>query len=383
MTNADASPTWEDDEPVEVQVLDVIPAEERSDRDASDPDPARVSYTTTDFDVDGLIRRLQRKDIIIPTFGEDDDEEPALETARFQRPLVWTKTQMDRFIESLLLGYPIPGIFLVQQSDRRYLVLDGQQRLKTLRAFREGIVNKREFSLQAVADQFKDLTFDKLTEEQRRKFENTFLQATIVQALPQEGSLDAIYQVFERLNAGGTQLAPHEIRVALYAGEFVNWITHLASSQEWRSLYGTVPAHLRDQELIMRIVALDTSPNSYKRPLKKFLNDFCALHRDNQGIDVDDVMARFLRAASVLLEVSGPESLRPSGNAVNAAWTEALFVGLMSRLKVSDIEPEEVLVALGKLMVDSEMIFATTRATSDDESVKRRISISQSAFSRK
>ncbi len=52
---------------------------------------------------------------------------------------VWRKPQMDRFIESLLLGFPIPGIMLVEQSDKRYLVLDGQQRIKTLAAFKKGL----------------------------------------------------------------------------------------------------------------------------------------------------------------------------------------------------------------------------------------------------
>lgn len=357
-----------------------VPAEEIADREASDPDPARVAYTTTDFDVDGLVRRLRRRDIVIPTFGEVDEEVVPLETARFQRPLVWTKTQMDRFIESLLLGYPIPGIFLVQQSDRRYLVLDGQQRLKTLRAFVEGMVNKKEFSLQSVADRYKGLTFATLSPEQRRQIENTFLQATIVQASPQEGSLDAIYQVFERLNSGGTQLTPHEIRVALYAGDFVNWITSLASRTEWRQLYGPAPAHLRDQELIMRIVALDTSPEKYKRPLKKYLNDFSATHRNNEDLPVDDTQERFLKAATALFDAQGSDSLRPGGNAVNAAWTEAIFVGLMNRLRSSAIAVTAVSAALERLGRDSEMTAATTRATSDDESVKRRLSKAQIAF---
>jgi hypothetical protein len=134
-----------------------------------DPDPARVAYTGTDFDVEGLVRRMERGDIVIPTFGEDSVPIDPIETARFQRPFVWSKTQMDRFIESLLLGYPIPGIFLVQQTDRRYLVLDGQQRLRTLAAFYEGIVNKKEFSLQTVATRFKGLTYKKLTNPGRSR----------------------------------------------------------------------------------------------------------------------------------------------------------------------------------------------------------------------
>src|SRR5437588_4864108 len=93
----------------------------------AESDARPVSYSGTDFDVEGLVRRLNRGDIVIPTFGHEI--EPPLETARFQRGFVWRRPQMDKFIESLLLGYPIPGIILVQQADRRYQVLDGQQRV--------------------------------------------------------------------------------------------------------------------------------------------------------------------------------------------------------------------------------------------------------------
>src|SRR5262249_38403483 len=115
-----------------------------------------VNYSGQDFDVDGLVRRLNNRDILIPIFGHQDTE---IETAGFQRRFVWKRSQMDRFIESLLLGYPIPGIFLIRQSDRRYLVLDGQQRLRTLQYFYGGIYEGREFALKNVSQEFRDLTF--------------------------------------------------------------------------------------------------------------------------------------------------------------------------------------------------------------------------------
>ena len=187
-----------------------------------------VSYRGTDFDVEGLVRRLARREIIIPTFGEVDMED--LETARFQRNFVWRKPQMDKFIESLLLEYPIPGIILVQQADKNYLVLDGQQRLRTLAAFYEGMHGEREFSLTNVADRFKGLTYRTLSKKQRLTLNNTFIQATIVQTDGSAESLDAVYQVFERLNSGGTQLTPHEIRIALYAGPLVDYLASLNAS---------------------------------------------------------------------------------------------------------------------------------------------------------
>lgn len=356
-----------------------VSEEELEDENAPDPDPAQVSYTSTDFDVEGLVRRLKRNDIIIPTFG-DDHADDSIETARFQRQFVWTKTQMDRFIESLLLGYPIPGIFLVQQTDRRYLVLDGQQRLRTLGAFFQGIVNKKEFSLQSVAKRFKGLTYATLPADQRRQIENTFIQATIVQTQPTAESLDAVYQVFERLNSGGTQLTPHEIRIALYAGELVSWVTELSESQEWRTLYGRPPLHIRDQELILRIIALGVTPGTYKRPLKKYLNDVMAAHRNLEDLDTKDIERRFKLAAKLLFAGPGPSVLRPGGSAVNAALTEALFVGLMRRLEIDAPSPHDVSVAIPQLMENTEMTAAIGRSTADEESVRRRLALATQAF---
>ncbi len=87
---------------------------------------------------------------------------------------------MDKFIESMPLGYPIPGIFLVKQPDKRYLLLDGQQRLSTLHHFEEGIHDTREFSLRNVTEEFKRLTYKTLPDDPQRQLDNTFIQAIIV-----------------------------------------------------------------------------------------------------------------------------------------------------------------------------------------------------------
>ena len=94
--------------------------------------PFRYTITSygADYPVDGLVKRLKSHDIVIPTFDPESESSGSLEG--FQRRFVWTKPQSDKFIESLLLGLPVPGIFLVKQADGRLLVLDGQQRLRTL-----------------------------------------------------------------------------------------------------------------------------------------------------------------------------------------------------------------------------------------------------------
>lgn len=342
-----------------------------------DPNPEPVVYTGTDFDVEGLVRRLGRGDIVIPSFGNDDN----LETDRFQRSFVWRRPQMDRFIESLLLGYPIPGIFLVQQTDRRYLVLDGQQRLRTLGDFYKGTHHTREFALSSVADHLKGLTYERLGPELRRTLDNTFIQATIVRTDGSLASLDSVYQVFERLNAGGTQLTPHEIRVALYAGPFINLIRELNLHDDWRALYGNESPRLRDQELVLRIVALSLSAESYKRPLKKFLNDFAGEHRFLADFPTNTVKDRFALSTAIVRNGPGGSALRGRGNQVNAALTEAIFVGLYRRLEENDTpDPTAVGNAVGEMLDNPDFETAISRATADEENIRTRLSVATRAL---
>ena len=118
----------------------------------------RYSITAygADYPVDALVKRMATKDIVVPTFDPDspfDDIKP------FQREFVWTKSQSDRFIESLLLGLPVPGIFLVAREDGRLLVLDGQQRLRTLHSFCESESKGRRHSLEKVQEAFNGKTY--------------------------------------------------------------------------------------------------------------------------------------------------------------------------------------------------------------------------------
>jgi hypothetical protein len=354
---------------------------EQADRDEladPDPQPEPVTYTGTDFDVEGLVRRLQRGDIVIPTFGEAST---SIETERFQRRFVWGRNQMSRFIESLLLGYPIPGIFLVQQADRRYLVLDGQQRMRTLADFYAGHHKGKPFVLEDVADDFSGLSYESLSPEQRRTLDNTFIPAIIVRTDGSADSLDAVYQVFERLNSGGTQLTPHEIRVALYAGPIMEFLAELNDCETWRSLYGPESRRLRDQELVLRIVALHVSPGTYRRPLKRYLNDFAAQHRFLEDLPVDRLREQFSGASEVIRNGPGPDALRYGSRQVNAALTEAIFVGMMRRLEaVSPPDPSRISAAIQSMHEQAGFDLAISRATADEEAVRTRLFVATQAF---
>ena len=358
--------------------LDLLTEEEEDDLTAADHQIQPVVYSGQDFDVAGLVGRLERGDVLVPTFGHQDAR---IISRGFQRSFVWSRRQMDRFVESLLLGYPIPGIFLVRQADKRYLVLDGQQRLSTLRDFVSGIHAGKEFVLKNVADRFVGLTYKSLPEDFRRVFNDTFIQATIVASDGSPASLDSIYKIFERLNSGGTQLTPHEIRVALYAGELVDFIEALNSNEQWRQLYGKRSKRIRDQELVLRIIALYSSAVTYSRPLKSFLNRFAGEHRDLRTLNKGLVTSRFTQATAMLVQGPGPAAFRHGSGQVNAALAEATSVGLMRRLD-SGTSPTSsaVRAAAERLAQDDNFSKAVSRATADEEQVRKRLEIATAAF---
>lgn len=352
--------------------------EERDDLVASDNHPPEVTFSTQDYPVDGLVKRLRQGTMRIPQFGTDD---PRNQVDGFQRGFVWSKAQMDRFIESLLLGYPIPGVFMVKQADNSMLVLDGQQRLETLRRFYTGMHNDRAFKLDNVSEDFKGLTYETLGEELQLKLDDSFIHATIVTTDGSGEVNDAIYGIFERLNSGGTQLTPHEIRIALFAGPLMVLVETLNSDQNWRALYGPPNKRIRDHELVLRILALFLRADDYVRPLKRFLNDFSGIFRDSKELP-NSAENLFTAAAEAIATSAGKTAFRrPGGTQVNTAQAEAIMVATMRHLKEDNLV-SDIPAAIDKLLYNDVFILATTQATADNESVRVRLREATKALGR-
>lgn len=352
--------------PVEDRALSTEEMEDLLERDVQPPE---VTFTTQDFPVDALVKRLDRGSVRVPQFGTDESK---IQVDGFQRGFVWTKAQMDRFIESLLLGYPVPGIFMVKQTDNVMLVLDGQQRLETLRRFYSGLNGERVFKLENVGDDFKGLTYSSMDESLKLQLDDSFIHATIVATDGSKAVNDAVYGIFERLNAGGTQLTPHEIRVALYAGPLMVLVEGLNNNDDWRDLYGPQNKRIRDHELIMRILALFVREGEYARPLKKFLNDFSEDYRSAEGLP-ENMEPLFSQAVNVINNRLGRDAFRRvGGSQVNTAQTEALVVAVMKLLDENDLT-NDLPGALMSLRENSIFDRATTRATADNDSVRDRL----------
>lgn len=333
-----------------------------------------ISSFGIDFDVEGLVRRLKKGDVYVP---------------EFQRNFVWSHRESAQFIESLLLGLPVPGVFLAKdRHTQKLMIIDGQQRLKTLQFFYEGYFRpdpdkktQQVFDLTQVQPQFQGRTYETLDEEDQRRLDNSVIHATIIkQESPDEEEDSSLYYVFGRLNSGGRKVTAQEIRTAIYNGKLIDLVEELNKNETWRKLFGKESVRLKDRELIIRFLALYEDSGSYKRPMEEFLNRFARKYRNatkNQLEKLGDVFTKTIEVASSAL---GENAFRPV-RSMNAAVFDSIAVAIARRLDSGPIESETKLKkAFEKLSSNADFIKATSSSTALESSVEKRLSLAISAF---
>ena len=342
------------------------------------PSRGKITYSNTSFDIYGLVTRLNKGEILIPRIGKAGQlsEPDQIEANMFQRGFIWTNRQMDSFIESMLLGYPTPSLFFVSQSDGRMLVLDGQQRLETLRMYYGGMRRDRIYRISLDGSRYDGLSYSQLEPDSRRFLDNTPLSITVIRLEEKPNAVEAIYDVFSRLNGGGTKLTPHEIRMALYNGPLMDSLDVLNNFQPWRTLYGGKPnVRFRDHELVLRIIALYSDNENYKKPLGTFLNKYSGMHRNDGFKELENEFTLFKLAAEVYASLDIEKLFSTtSSKQINMAKADSLMVGAMLfASETGAFKKEDALRVLGKIEDDENYLESITEATSDEAKVEMRI----------
>ncbi len=331
-----------------------------------------------DYPVDSLVKRIDSGDIVVPRFSWEPDD--GSEIVGFQREYVWPRPKSDRFIESLLLGLPVPGIFLVREPSGRLLVLDGHQRLHTLKAFYAGVIHGQEYRLTAVEERFRDKRYRDLDVEDRRRLDDSIIHATVIRQDEPSEDQSSVYMIFERLNTGGVNLQPQEIRVALYHGELVRVLRELNDHPAWRRLYGKRSRRLKDMEMILRFFAFHYHADSYSSPMKEFLNHYMARNKDLARQHEDELVRIFSDTVTVLDETVGAQAFRPV-RAVNAAVVDSVMTGLARRIKEGPIShSSQVAQEYARLMKNGDYRGAIETGTSQESNVATRLELATTAF---
>jgi hypothetical protein len=354
-----------------VEVEQEVELEENIGEEETVPYKYAITSYGADYPVDGLVKRIQEESIYVPPF---------------QRGFVWNMKQSSRFVESLLLGLPVPAIFLAREKDtQKLLVIDGQQRLRTLQFFYDGKFPTGTdrfitFALSDVPSDFKGATYKALPDEDRRRLDDSILHAIIVKQDEPSEDDSSIYHVFERLNTGGTLLQPQEIRHSIYHGPFDELLRELNFTEAWRAVYGPLSPRMKDEELILRFSALYFDFERYKQPMKGFLNKYMGRNRKLTVQSADDLRNAFEPTIQLVYEAIGPKAFRPR-RPFNVAVFDAVMVGLARRLSSGKVGNKKAIeVAYEKLVNNAQFISATETGTSQEDNVTTRISLATAAF---
>lgn len=256
-------------------------------------------YNITSWGADLSFREL------ITMYEEDELIKPEL-----QRHYVWDKVEASRFIESLLLGLPVPSIFLANTSDDHKLIVDGYQRIMTVYDFVKGIWTKdgRVFRLSnsdKINERWKGKSFGELSSAEQRKIRSTTIHAIVFEQIKPKENDTSLYQIFERINTGGRALAAQEIRNCVYQGTLNSMLIEVNRNEDWRHFMGEdVDSRMKDMEFILRYFAINTDKvkNAPKGniSLKKLLNEYMGSAENNRDEKVAYLKDTFNRTISFI-----------------------------------------------------------------------------------
>jgi len=227
-----------------------------------------VSAIPADPDVETLLKRIDAKQLIL--------------RPDFQRASVWDNTKKSRLIESLLLNLPIPPCFLAEDEDEVRVVVDGQQRLRSIDDFYHG-----RYALTGL-QVLKDLN-GKRWSELPSTLDRKILQRVIRTLIISNYTDPAIRsEIFERLNSGGDSLTEQEIRNATMRGSFNTMLNTIANSNGFLGAMGLKKPdeRLRHHELVLRFFAVRNAISDYRPPLKMILSDFMRKHRNAEESEI-------------------------------------------------------------------------------------------------
>ncbi len=188
----------------------------------------------------------------------------------FQRFRVWEDDKSSRLIESVLLDVPIPTIFLAEEQNSTYSVIDGQQRLG---AFFDFLDNNLTLKKLNIMTELNGRKFRDLDETHQNKIENKAVHTIVVR---KESQPDVRYEIFERLNTGAVQLNHQELRNCIFRGNHNKLLGDLAEDKDFLYVMGLdrPDKRMRDRELILRFFALHRNTHhNYSPPMKRFLNN--------------------------------------------------------------------------------------------------------------
>jgi hypothetical protein len=343
-------------------------------------DPAKIDVITQARTVDLLLIRLREGELdLSPDFQ--------------RRANIWDEKRKSSLIESMLLRIPIPSLYVSEDKEGNYTVVDGLQRICAIAHFVDvAALNKaahvkldplRLTGLQSLLDH-RQKAYAELPRPLQRRISETELTLHVIRASTPG---DVKFNIFSRINQGGLPLTAQEIKNAIYRGSWRRRVRQLAESQQFRDATGNKikGERMEDIELVLRFVAHYTL--DAKRPEEQNLDDFLNDTVENRSVQWGedkwaDIETAFYRALSAAADIFGPFAFRKyfGPNQYRRPINRSLFeteTVLLARRSPKDLKrlasrSDRLLTTLGKLFstdkdFNNALIYATGRGKSSNK----------------
>ena len=338
-------------------------ASESEDHESGPPD-YRITTYPADYTLELLHQKWKAREIEIPPF---------------RRSFVWSQTQSSKLIESFLVGLPVPAVYFYSEcNSQKYLVIDGQHRLKTVFNYFEGCFGGEHsgqpsvFRLKGLNEKskFHNRQYEDLAEDDKLRLKNAILRAFIVhQQNPDDDT--SMYHIFERLNSGGTSLKNQEIRNCIYYGGLSGFFHNVNQLQFWREILGkdTPDPRKNDVELILRFFAMrEMSTNKYSKPMKDYLSKFMKRNKDLDESELDRFRDIFEKTCRTVVDNLGKRPFHVRSG-LNIAVFDSVMVAFSNNLERIPVDIKD---RYRRLVVDKYFVENTQNSTTDVGVIERR-----------
>jgi uncharacterized protein with ParB-like and HNH nuclease domain len=321
----------------------------------------KVDVDNFDVTVRELIRMVEEGEI---------DRAP-----EYQRKFRWDETRESKLVESVLLGLPVPTVFMATNKDGTWELVDGLQRISSLVHFAGS-----QSSLQKTigkADSLKLSGLEKLSSFNGKSYTelpesiqlHLMKRALRVTSLSDKSDMNVRFDTFERLNTGGIALSSQEIRACVYQGALSDFLSESAQDKGLAKLIKLQKGHQDDgtmEEFILKVFAYSNARDSFDGQVTSFLNEFA---RDNQSIDRVGVMrAEFASLLRKFLKIHSGAILKDNYSVTPLNLAEGVLVGALelSRKKVK-------LTPVAGWLKDKQLLKFSTGGTNTKKSLLGRI----------
>ena len=301
-----------------------------------------------------------RMDISIGELVNMYEQQELIIHPEYQRLFRWTDTQKTALIESILLGIPIPPIFVAEDENGVWEVVDGLQRLSTIVSF---FGKLRADNLKNEANLFDDESDDEIINNNNKwTFEEGDILKSLegfnvdtlplkyvlnikrsvfrVEILRGQSRVTMKYELFKRLNSNGSKLTAQEIRNAIYRGidssvnKLVEQLSKNTAFIELTSLTKQKKKELYDQELVLRFMAFYDKNTEINSNTGKILDDFMERSVNDNQFDCEMYEAIFKQTMSLLYSLTDLNVFKNSSNAFVPAYFEAIMLGVANNINV-------------------------------------------------